>query len=141
MSSIELPCTRAAEDYVIERRKKGAKWTWSSLRPGTYLPALQSCNDENFSSLTCLFNLWILHAKFDLRMGPDVSHLACITGGCLHAGCIVGYSLGFMNLLQNIAVYGTLCKELGYAFRCTLYTLQPLLLCHDVPAPAHQPTL
>lgn len=23
-----------AEDYVIERRKKGAKWSWSSLRPG-----------------------------------------------------------------------------------------------------------
>ncbi|BDA45726.1 3-oxo-Delta(4,5)-steroid 5-beta-reductase [Coccomyxa sp. Obi] len=70
------------EDYVIERRKKGAKWTWSSLRPG----------------------------------------------------CIIGYSLGFMNLLHNIGVYGTMCKELGYAFRFpgTPVAYKVLLDCVDV---------
>ncbi|CAL8470695.1 g10237 [Coccomyxa elongata] len=70
------------EDYVTERRKKGAKWTWSSLRPG----------------------------------------------------CIIGYSLGFMNLLHNIAVFGTLCKELGYVFRFpgTPVAYKVLLDCVDV---------
>ncbi|EIE22698.1 hypothetical protein COCSUDRAFT_63836 [Coccomyxa subellipsoidea C-169] len=70
------------EDYVIERRKKGAKWTWSSLRPG----------------------------------------------------CIIGYSQGYMNLLHNIAVYGTLCKELGGLFRFpgTPVAYKVLLDCVDV---------
>ncbi|KAK9904280.1 hypothetical protein WJX75_008293 [Coccomyxa subellipsoidea] len=70
------------EDYVIERRKKGAKWSWSSLRPG----------------------------------------------------CIIGHSLGYMNLLHNIAVYGTLCKELGIAFRFpgTPVAYKVLLDCVDV---------
>jgi nucleoside-diphosphate-sugar epimerase len=56
----------ALEDYLIERREKGAKWTWSSLRPGV----------------------------------------------------IVGYSISStMNLLMDIGIYGTLCKELGLEFR------------------------
>jgi hypothetical protein len=36
------------------------------------------------------------------------------------AGPIIGYSLGYMNLLHVIAVYGTLCKELGVPFRYVL---------------------
>ncbi|CAL5225443.1 g8261 [Coccomyxa viridis] len=55
----------AQEDWAIERRSQGAKWTWSALRPGA----------------------------------------------------ILGYSLGSMNMVNLIAVYGTLCKERNVAFR------------------------
>ncbi len=61
-----------------------------------------------------------MQAAFHMRMGPGFQSSEVHLKGCLHAGCIIGYSLGFMNLLHNIAVYGTLCKELGYAFRCIL---------------------
>ena len=42
--------------------------------------------------------------------------------GHVSTDCIIGYSLGCMNLLHNIAVYGTLCKELDIAFRCPYET-------------------
>jgi hypothetical protein len=49
-----------------------------------------------------------------------LSSSVVIQNVCLSTGCIIGYSLGYMNLLHNIAVYGTLCKELGIPMRCAL---------------------
>ena len=50
------------------------------------------------------------------------------------AGPIIGFSLGYMNLLNCVAVYATICREEGLAFRWWQHRV-PTMCIHllDVP--------
>ncbi|CAK0782935.1 hypothetical protein CVIRNUC_006130 [Coccomyxa viridis] len=56
------------------------------------------------------------------------------TWSALRPGAIIGFSLGYMNLLDFFGVYGTICKETGAAFRYPGLpkTYRVLMDCVDV---------
>ncbi|CAL5220375.1 g2379 [Coccomyxa viridis] len=90
----------------MKRVKEGAKWTWSALRPGAVI---------GFSLGSALTNMAWQYCVTPLiaQLLSQELHESKYQSGRLPAVIRVGY----MNLLDFFAVYGTLCKETGTPFR------------------------